>query len=824
MNPPTRSVPAAAVVIALSTALLTAPAWSQPKLSGSEEIRLALERLNVTGSVLMIGAHPDDENTALLAMFARGLKLRTGYLSLTRGEGGQNVIGPEQGRLLGQIRTEELLAARRIDGAEQFFSRAVDFGFSKTAEETLTKWDRKAVLGDIVYVIRKFRPDVIVLRFSGTPRDGHGQHQASAILGTEAFSLSADPSAYPEQLKEVQPWQAKRLLWNVFAFTREQEQEAAKLPGRFSVDTGAYDPVLGYSYNEIAGMSRSQHRSQAMGTAERRGSSKQYLTVIGGAPVSSDMFDGISTGWDRVPGAESVGVSLLEAASGFQAREPSKTVRPLLKARAVLAGLTDPISRRKLVELDEAVALCSGIWLDASANTPTAAPGTTVTIALPVINRSPVSAKLQSVRIEGPGDPPTLEGNRVLENNQLLTQQANWTVVPVERHWPVEQPEPDPVLRARFRLDVDGVNIELVRPVMHRYVDNIRGELTRSFVVVPPVSLRIPEGTLLFAGAAPRDVIVEVKAYKPEVAGEVSLKLDGAGWKVEPAAQKFRVEKSGEQVSLSFRVTPPSTSSVVQATARAAVDGMEVAASLVTLRYSHIPQTIVFEQASSRLVRADARVLAKTVGYIVGAGDDVPEALAQLGCQVTLISPEDLPHADFSRFDAIVTGVRAYNVREDLRANEQRLLDYVSAGGTLVVQYNVLQGGAVGNDPTKLERLGPYPLRLGRGRVTVEEAPVEFLQPASILLTTPNKITPADFEGWVQERGLYFPAEWDPRYQTVIASGDPGEKPLPGGTLYLRYGKGAYIYTAYSWFRQLPAGVPGALRIFANMLSAGKAE
>ncbi|MGH9628961.1 MAG: PIG-L family deacetylase, partial [Bryobacteraceae bacterium] len=376
------------VLRAVLASLLTVSALSaQPALAGATEIRLALERLNTLGSVLMIAAHPDDENTELLAYFARGRNLRTGYLSLTRGEGGQNLIGPEQGIALGLIRTQELLAARRIDGAEQFFTRAIDFGFSKTADETLSKWGRQEVLSDVVWVVRKFRPDVIVLRFSGTPRDGHGHHQASAILGKEAFFAAADPTRFPEQLKYVKPWQAKRVVWNTFSFNREQEREAERLPNRLTVDTGAFNPVLGYSYTEIAGMSRSMHRSQGMGSPERRGSRKQFLTHVAGDPAKADLFDSISLRWDRLPGGAEAGAILSQAARSFLPEQPAKTIPHLLKARALIAAMPGELAALKLEELDRAIGLCAGIWLDASAATGTVTPGADLKISLNAVNR-----------------------------------------------------------------------------------------------------------------------------------------------------------------------------------------------------------------------------------------------------------------------------------------------------------------------------------------------------------------------------------------------------------------------------------------------------
>ncbi len=821
MNRQTSFLP---LIAPLAIWLCFATAWGQPRFAGAVETQLAVEKLSVTGSVLMIAAHPDDENTAFLAYLARGRKLRTGYLSLTRGEGGQNVIGPEQGRLLGQIRTQELLAARRMDGAEQYFTRAVDFGFSKTAEETLTKWDREGVLGDMVKVIRQFRPDVIVLRFSGTPRDGHGQHQASAMLAKEAFVAAADPKRFPEQLGEAPVWRARRVLWNVFAFTPQQQAEAEKMPNRLEVDTGVYNPLLGYSYEEIAGISRSQHRSQAMGSPERRGSFKQSFVVVAGEPAAVDFLQGVELGWGRIPDGGAAGPLLAKAAAVFRPNDPGPALTALAQARAPVAASKDPIARRKLTELDEALALTANLWADATANQATAAPGEPVRISAQAIARSGSQVILQSVKLEGADGGPSIELKKSLEANKLFTHTVDWKAPSTETKWPIESAEPHPALLCRFVLQIGGQAIELVRPVRFRYVDRVRGELTRAFVLVPPVSVRPSESAILFPSNAAREVLVEVRSYRPNALGEVSLALPGGGWKVDPASRPFKLQATGEQTSLAFRVTPPAGASLVRARAVAKVEGKEYSAALALLDYPHIPQTVVTEQLEATFARANVSVLAKRVGYIVGAGDEVPEALRQMGCEVSEISPEQLSRGDLRGYDAIVTGIRAYNVREDVRAQEQKLLDYVSGGGTLVVQYNVLEGGAIGNDPTVLGRLGPYPLTVGKERVAVEEAPVEILKSGGPLLNSPNRITGEDFGGWVQERGLYYPSAWDSRYETVIASSDPGEKALPGGILWTRFGKGAYVYTSMSWFRQLPAGVPGAYRIFANLLSLGKSK
>jgi LmbE family N-acetylglucosaminyl deacetylase len=835
------------LILLLILGVFVVPACGQRNLSGAAEIELALRKLNVLGSVLLIAAHPDDENTALLAYYARGKSLRTGYLSLTRGEGGQNLIGPEQGDLLGVIRTQELLAARRIDGAEQFFTRAIDFGYSKTVDETLTKWGREKILSDIVWVIRKFRPDVVILRFSGTARDGHGQHQTSAILGKEAFLAAADKTRFPEQLRYVQPWKAKRVFWNVFSFTPEQEKEARAIPHLLEFDTGEFNPILGKSYNEIAGISRSQHRSQGMGAPERRGPSKNFLAPVAGEPADHDPFEGVDTTWTRVRGGAPARKILAEAERTFAPAEPEKTIRLLLKARALVVAIDDPWARRKLAELDEALALCSGLWLDATADRYALVPGRQVEIQLTALNRSHASADLSGYSLQTPVGTVEKEADHVphsLGYNQPVTTSLAWTV-PTD--CPYSQPywlrkthtgdtydiddqqliglaDTPPLLTALCRLNFAGIPVVLHRPVHYRYVDPTEGELTRALLVVPAVTVNLAERVDLFPSEAPRKIEIEVKANDKQLPGDLHLEVPD-GWRVEPLSQPIQLQDAGGEQALAFSVTPPHAGSLAELRALAKVGGQEITAGMTVISYPHIPPQVLFPTAVAKLVRADIRLTARKIGYVMGAGDEMPEALHQLGCEVSLLTRRDLAENDLSGFDAIVTGVRAYNVRADLRANQQRLLEYVRNGGTMIVQYNVAEGGPFGGRRSgELAHIGPYPLEIGRARVSVEEAPVKFLAPDDPVLTVPNHISERDFEGWIQERGLYFASQWDAHYRALFETHDPGDRPQQGSMLVAPYGKGVYIFSAFSWFRELPAGVPGAYRIFANLLSARAAS
>ncbi len=801
-------------------------------LSGTPEIQQALKRLNVLGTVLMIAAHPDDENAAILAYFARGRNLRTGYLSCTRGEGGQNLIGSEQGALLGLIRTQELLDARKIDGAEQFFTRAIDFGYTKSADETMRKWGREQTLADIVWVIRQYRPDVIILQFTGgAGRDGHGMHSASAILAKEAFVAAADPKRFPEQLQNAKPWQAKRVLHGFFGRPGMPQPAMPSGPGHVEILPGDFNPVLGKSYRELAGISRSMHKSQGEGLAQQPGPSRGIFEPVLGEAATKDVFDGVDTTWNRA-GLPEAGKLFEKALREFEPEHPERSIPALLEARKLLRTKQNYWTAVKLAELDEAIALCSGLWADAEADRYTVTPGDTVNVKLTALNRSPYAFRSARARLVGAGGNIEADiSTAALEYNKPQTKtvsvsvpasqpysQPFWLTKPKDGEaYHIDDPllagraDTLPVLQAIFEISTETETLSLSRPVRYRYIDRAAGELTRGLVVAPPVAVKLAESVVLFSTSAARTVHVQLYANRENVEGEIKLHLE-PGWKSEPAARPFRIGRRGEALELTFQVTPPAAEATAKLRATATVGGTAISSGMDVILYPHIPPQTVFPPAEAKLVRTDVQVTAKRVGYIMGAGDQMPEALRQLGCEVTLLGQSDVEQGNFSRFDAIVTGVRAYNTRADLRANLPRLLDYVKNGGTYLVQYNVMEPG--------LPPMGPYPFDLSRDRTSMEEMPVTPTDPASPLLQSPNRITARDFDNWVQERGLYFASKWDPRYTTLFESHDPGEGSHPGGTLVARYGKGIYIYSSYSWFRQLPAGVPGGYRIFANLLSA----
>jgi LmbE family N-acetylglucosaminyl deacetylase len=799
-------------------------------LRDAAQRRISLEALRVLGSALYVGAHPDDENAAVLAWLAKGRKVRTGYLSLTRGSGGQNLIGSEKGDLLGVLRTEELLAARRIDGAEQFFTRAVDFGYSKGPEETLRLWGHDPVLSDIVWVIRSFRPDVIITRFPGNGAGGHGHHTASVILTKEAFRAAGDPSRFPEQLAYVQPWQAKRLLWNVFHW-HNQAAPPRSAP-ELTVDLGTYDPVLGESYAELAAASRSMHKSQGVGSSPRRGSLTNSFELLAGEPARDDIFDGVDMSWERIPGGETAGKLVANAVAAYSDENPAASVPALLEALAAIDRLApDPWVSVKRREVVNVIKDCTGLWVQAVTDASSVSPGATVSVDASAINRSAVPFTL--VRVE-PSLGTATQVGAPLPYNQVVSRKLSLAVPPgtpySQPYWLerdhgdglyvvtdqrlIGKPESPPPLSVTFVVRAGDQDLTFSAPVVQEWTDPVEGQRTRELPVVPRVTVNLETPMLIFPDSAPKVVRAVVRAHEPEVSAAVRLAVP-AGWRVAPDVIPVTFEKPDEERTVHFTVTPPETAATGELIAfTRSGTREEPARALVRVDHPHIvPQTLL-PPASAKLVRVEVARPVRRVGYVMGPGDDVPEVLRQLGFEVTLLSDDQLEEGDLAHFDAIVVGVRAFNTRPRLAESQDRLMAFVEGGGHLVVQYNT--------DRNLLtDRLGPYAFSLSRDRVTDETARVDILSPDSRLLTLPEKISAADFAGWIQERGLYFPGSWDARYQTPLAMSDPGEAATKGALLYTTYGKGTYVYTGLAFFRQLPAGVPGAIRLFVNLLAGG---
>ena len=804
------------------------------------ELQLAIRKLGVTGSALYVSAHPDDENTAMLAWLANERLYRTAYLSITRGDGGQNLIGNEAGPLLGVIRTHELLAARRIDGAQQLFTRAIDFGYSKTPEETLQIWGHEEVLADVVWAIRRFQPDVIITRFPVTGEGGHGHHTASAILAEEAFVAAADPNRFPEQLQTVQPWQAKRIFWNRFSFGRQIDPNDPAVAKSLRVDLGAYNRQLGRAYTEIAAESRSEHKSQGFGSAERRGTLLNYFDHRGGEPATADLFEGVPTTWSRYPKGERLDAVFKKAAETFDPDNPQASLPLLLEAYALLDGpfraewfKSHPWLETRKQELLEVIRDCAGLAIDVAAADSSVTPGGEIPVSVTVVNRSDYPFRLSMVASlhANPSIAPgtALENNKPVKTDLKIKLPASfaWSQPYWLEHQPgkgmyrvlnqltIGRPDNWPDIPINVVLQDNAMNSLIFQvPLGYRWTDPVRGEVVREVDVVPPATVKLGSNVYVFPDAKPRPVTAWMRSFGATTA---TLKLNApAGWKVEPASHAVTFTGKGDEQRATFTVTPPAADATGAVAAELTAGDVTVTQGIVDIDYAHIPAQRILGDAAAKVVRADIKRAGQRLGYIMGSGDDIPNILRQVGYDVELLTDADLDRGDFTKYDAIVAGIRAYNTRDRLKLGHAKLMQYVENGGTYVVQYNT--SNFLGD--TNIPAPGPYPFKISRDRVTVEEAPVTLLAPSHPLLTTPNKITAKDFDGWVQERGLYFTSDWDPKYTTILASSDPGEPEKAGGQLYAKHGKGVFVYTSYAWWRQLPAGVPGAIRAFVNLVSA----
>jgi len=829
--------------VSLAVAFFQLPAQA-PKRWTSADIHKAIQKLNFLGSALYVAAHPDDENQRLISYLSNEVNATTTYLAMTRGDGGQNEIGPEIEELLGVIRTQELLAARRIDGGNQMFSRANDFGFSKTPEETLDFWGHQEALSDVAWAIRKWRPDIIINRFQHEADPSwygrmHGHHTVSAMLSYEAFGLAADKNAFSEQLKYAEPWQPARLYFNTswwFFGSRENFEKADK-SRMTSIDVGVYYPTLGKSNTEIAAEARSMHKAQGFGDMGARGSEMEYLgLIIGDMPEDKeDLFAGINTSWSRVEGGAPIGKILSEVEASFQFEDPSASVPGLMEALKQIEALPDGFWKKvKLEEIKEVIQACLGLYVETTAGGPSATPGSAVELSMEVINRSKIPVELLSVSILPAGQDTSLalaleynEGHKLFKTVALPEEMAFTSPYWLKKKWQegrytVEEqelrglPEAPRDFRTKFIFSVAGQPLELEKEVIYKYEDPVKGEVYQPFEITPPVYVKVAEKAYVFGNGHPQMVEVSLKAGKENVSGTLEL-CHEENWKVEPASIDFELGLKGEEKVVQFQLSPPKEQGEGLIVPLARVGGKSYSQELIRIDYSHIPVQSVLLDASSKAVKVDIEKAGEKVGYIMGLGDEVPASLKQIGYDVSLLEEKDMSPENLRQFDAVILGARVYNGLGRMRFYQSALFEYVKNGGTVIAQYNKNFGLTV-----PMEEIAPYPLKISRDRVAVEDAPVRFLKPGHSILNWPNKITEADFEGWVQERGLYFPGEWAEQFEAVLSSNDPGEEPLDGGLLVAEYGKGYYIYTSYSWFRELPAGVPGAFRLFANMISIGK--
>ncbi|WP_456379061.1 PIG-L family deacetylase [Lutibacter sp.] len=807
-----------------------------PKKPASGAIYEAIQKLNFLGSVLYVAAHPDDENTRLISYFSNNVKAQTAYLSLTRGDGGQNLIGSELRELLGVIRTQELLAARRIDGGKQFFTRANDFGYSKHPDETLEIWDKEEVLKDIVTVIRKFKPDVIINRFNHkTPGTTHGHHTSSAMLSMDAFDL-ASTNTYKTHLQNDAIWKPKRLFFNTswWFYGSEENFEKADKTNMLRLDIGTYYVSKGLSNSEIASLSRSKHQSQGFGSTGTRGSQIEYLEFLkGDFPIHKKIFDGIDTSWNRVEGGKEIGKILKKVEREFNFKNPSASISALLQAYSLILELKNEHWKQiKLKEIKEIIAACTGLYLEVVSSESNVSPNNSVKISIEAINRSTVVMKLNSVIIPSEGKEIISQIN--LENNKRfnktssinisteeaytspywLSKKGSLGMYQVENKDYIGLPETPKSVRILFNIEMEGVEIPFYRNIVYKYNNPVKGEVYKPFEILPEVSASFSEKVYIFSEENPQKIALKIKSIKDSLQGKVSLCIP-ENWKVSPPYFQFNFTQKGEEKSVQFEITPPKNESEGLISPIVEVGDKTYTQELVEIDYNHIPFQSVIMPSEAKVVKLNIQKKGQLIGYIQGAGDAIPTSLRQIGYTVVELKDSEITPEKLQNFDAIVLGIRAYNTNKRAKFYQKYLHSYVNNGGTLIVQYNT-------NRRLKVKEVAPYPLKLSRDRVTDENAKVSILKPSNEILNFPNKIIEKDFEGWTQERGLYFPNKWDAKFEAILSMHDKNEPPKKGSLLVAKYGKGIFIYTGLSFFRELPAGVSGAYKLFANMLSVGK--
>ena len=807
----------------------------KPQKLTSNQIYEKIQKVNFLGTALYIAAHPDDENTRLIGYLANKVKARTGYLSLTRGDGGQNLIGSEIRELLGVIRTQELLAARNIDGGEQFFTRANDFGYSKHPDETLAIWNEKEVLSDVVWVIRNFKPDVIINRFNHrTPGTTHGHHTSSAMLSIAAFDQANDTSQFVSQLKYTSLWQPKRLFFNTSSwfYKSQQDFEKATKGKLMAFDVGVYYPLKGLSNNELASMASSQHLCQGFGRITTRGSQNEYVEFLKGDKPKdeNDIFSGINTTWNRLKDGGEIGAILYEIEEDFDFVNPSKYLPKLMEAYQLVQKLEDTHWRIiKEKELKEIIEACAGLYLEVSANSASGAPNTFVEINFEALNRSRIAIELTSVTSNVDKKmflkELDLEANKKVNFKETITlattefsdpywlkKEASLGMYSVENQLLIGNPETSRPVSINFNLTIEGIPITITKNLVRRYAERDIGEIYEPFEVLPKVTTKLKDKVLIFSNDMPQKVVVEVRAGANDVFGNIKLEVP-EGWKVSSRTKTFRIKQKGDKYEVDFLVFPTVNQSEGKLKVIVTSNGKTYNKELVEINYNHIPKQSVLLNSEAKVVRLNIKTKGTKIGYIRGAGDAIPESLRQIGYTVDLINPIEINEKNLLNYDAIVLGIRAYNVVKELKFKQKYLLAYVENGGNMIVQYNTNR---------RVDVAAPFELKLSRDRVTDEFAEVRVLEKEHSLLNYPNKITPEDFKGWVQERGLYFPGTWSKEYTPILSMNDKGETPKQGSLLIAKLGKGNYIYTGLSFFRELPAGVSGAYKLFANMLAVGK--
>lgn len=814
-------------------------AGQAPAKLNSVDIYHKIEKLNFLGSALYLAAHPDDENTKLISYLSNQVHASTGYLSLTRGDGGQNLIGTEIWEKLGVIRTQELLGARRIDGGQQFFSRANDFGYSKHPDETFRIWNKDEVLKDVVKVIREFRPDIIINRFDHrTPGTTHGHHTGSAILSMEGTDLAADVNWIYDKDTSLSPWQVKRVFYNTswWFYGSRENFEAADKSHLFGVDVGVYFPGFGKSNAEIAALSRTMHKSQGFGSTGSRGKEMEYLELVKGEmdAGSTDLFEGINTTWSRIDGGEQIEENLNSILEQFNFNSPEESLPKLLDLYKSISEISDDFWRnKKLSELKDIIRAASGLFVEAVASEPYSNPGNEISISIESINRSNIEMSISKIQIEDQeieyenGSLLNNEGNKIdlkykfsydhdLTNPYWLNEKGTNGMYKVSYYKLIGRPESDPTLSINIIVSIGGIEMPITLPVIYKKNDPVNGEMYQPFALVPKASLAFTNPVYIFADRNEKEVSIRIKNYSDSLKGVLTLQHPSS-WIVKPASLPVELKGQGAEQLYTFKIKGPllQESAVISAELLTD-DNFILNKDVITIDFDHIPLQYIVGNTDTKVERISLSIKGRKIAYIDGAGDEVPQSLKEIGYEVDIINPDKMSLETLEPYDALIFGIRAFNTKPELLLKKDVIQAYMENGGTVVMQYNTTSRDFSGDD------IAPYPMTMSRDRVTDENAVMSFVDAEHEVLNYPNKITSRDFENWVQERGLYFPKSWDSRYSTPLATSDFGEPLSKGGLLIAKVGKGHFIYTGLSWFRELPAGVPGAFRLFANIISIGK--
>ena len=795
----------------------------------SSSIISKLEKLNTLGKVLYVAAHPDDENTRLITYLSNEKKYQTAYLSLTRGDGGQNLIGKDLKENLGLIRTQELLEARKIDGGIQFFTSAIDFGYSKNSKESLEFWNEDQILYELVWIIRKFKPDVIITRFNEVSGITHGHHTASSILANKAFRISGNPDIFPDQLEFLETWKAKRIFWNTstrfFDLSKYSDDEILK------IDVGLYNNILGKSYNEISSESRSMHKSQGFGSLKRRGSEKELFILTQGEKYDDNLMDGIDVTWNRLGENNEIIEYINNLVDEYDPKKPYKTVNKLSILYEKVSKINDEDWKKiKLNEIKNLIKACLGLFFESLSDVSISSIGENIKVNFDAINRSPININLKQVSVF---DEDFLI-KKDLINNEFFRFEKTIKIPEsesfTEKYWLINKPnfgnydvndqelignaDNDFPVETNFVFTVNNIELSYTIPLLNKKNSPTKGDDYKIFNIGLPIYLNPKRYNELVVNSNSQTIEVEVISGKENLDATIYLDVP-ENIKYEPKYFDLSFKDLNEKKIIKFDLTLPETDSFKEnIIVKAKYNDEYYERGIKEINYDHIIQQVRFPLSEIKIIKFNIKTKGKNIAYFMGSGDNIPSFLSLIGYKIDLLTLDQLSTDILSNYDALIIGIRAYNVNKKLIEKTKEIHNYVKNGGNVLVQYNTSRG-------IDVKDFAPYSFNISRNRTSEENSKVDIINKNHLALNYPNKILLEDFDNWVQERGLYFPINWSDDYETLISSNDSGEKPNHGGILISKIGKGHYVYTSYSWFRQLPSGVSGAYKLFVNLISLG---